>query len=151
MNTKNLVTKIALGVAAASLIFSVVTLIRAITLNTGVFMACILVVGTAIIVAICAIMLYVLSNYEAVEDDEEDTDEGETDGEAPKKSKSSRIKLVKISRKGSEKEDVEPEYEPADEEAESKEEPDEDAIEAEVDDLISDIESKNSYDLTNFE
>lgn len=74
MNNKNLITKIALGVAIAALVFSIVTLVRAIILNAGVFIAAIQVIGTAVIVAICAIMLYVLSNYE----DDEETD-AETD------------------------------------------------------------------------
>lgn len=76
---KNLITKIALIVAIIAFVFSVVTMIRAIILNVGIVLAIVQVVGTAIIVAICAIMLYVLSNT----DDEEDDGE-EDQGDDPK-------------------------------------------------------------------
>lgn len=68
----NIVTKIALIVAIIALIFSIVTLVRAIIINAGIVLAIVQVVGTAIIVVICSIMLYVLSNSEEEEDDEEE-------------------------------------------------------------------------------
>lgn len=67
---KNLITKIALIVAIIAFVFSVVTMIRAFIINMGIVLAIVQVIGTAIIVAICAIMLYVLSNTEDEEDDE---------------------------------------------------------------------------------
>ena len=73
MSGRNIITKIALGVAAAAFIFSLITLIRAIIVGVGVPFAAIQVIGTLIIVAICAIMLYVLRN-----------EDPETDEEAPK-------------------------------------------------------------------
>ncbi len=73
MSGRNIITKIALGVAAAAFVFSLITLIRAIVVGVGVPFAAIQVIGTLIIVAICAIMLYVLRN-----------EDPETDEEAPK-------------------------------------------------------------------
>ncbi len=64
MKSRTLITKIALGVAIAALIFSIITLIRAIVLGNAIFIACVQVIGTVIIVAICAIMLYVINHYE---------------------------------------------------------------------------------------
>ena len=81
MSGRNIITKIALGVAAAAFIFSLITLIRAIVVGVGVPFAAIQVIGTLIIVAICAIMLYVLRNEdletdeEAPKEDAADTDE----------------------------------------------------------------------------
>lgn len=122
---KNLITKLALGVAIAAMLFSIVTLIRSLIIGSGVLMSSILVVGTTIIVAICAIMLYVLSNYEAAED--EDDDEADEDGSD----------------------------EAAGDDADSKEAAEtlhkEHEIEQEVDELIADIEKQDKYDLHNFE
>lgn len=78
----NIITKIALGVSIASLVFSIVTLVRAIIIGNGVLMASILVVGTAVVVAVCAIMLYVLSNYEPIDDEAEENEDEEKDDEA---------------------------------------------------------------------
>ena len=82
MSGRNIITKIALGVAAAAFIFSLITLIRAIVVGVGVPFAAIQVIGTLIIVAICAIMLYVLRNEDPEEDEEapeEDEDAREAD------------------------------------------------------------------------
>jgi len=77
MLEKNTITKIALGVAAAAFIFSVITLIRAIIIGTGVLFASIQVIGTLIIVSICGIMLYVLKNED--EEAEEPAEEENTE------------------------------------------------------------------------
>ena len=71
MLEKNIITKIALGVAAAAFIFSLTTLIRAIIIGAGVPFAAIQVIGTLIIVSICGIMLYVLRKEESEESSEE--------------------------------------------------------------------------------
>ena len=75
MLKRNTITKIALGVAAVAFLFSLITLIRAIVIGSGVMFAAIQVIGTLIIVSICAIMLYVLRNEETEELSEEDEDE----------------------------------------------------------------------------
>lgn len=75
---KNLVTKIALITAIVALLFSIVTMVRAIIIKTGIVLAVIEVIGTAVIVAICSIMLYVLSTTED-DDDDGDEDEDEDD------------------------------------------------------------------------
>ena len=74
MLKRNTITKIALGVAVVALLFSVITLIRAIVIGSGVMFAAIQVIGTLIIVSICAIMLYVLRNEEPEELSEENED-----------------------------------------------------------------------------
>lgn len=81
MQGRNLITKIALGVAIAALLFSIVTLIRAIVLGAGVLIAAVQVIGTAIIVAICAIMLYVIGAYEEDEEEPQDLPEEEEPAE----------------------------------------------------------------------
>ena len=78
--TNNTVTKIALIVAIIALVFSIVTLIRAIIIKVGIPLAIIQVIGTAIIVAVCSIMLYVLS-VNGVEDEDDDEDEDENTSE----------------------------------------------------------------------
>ena len=84
MLEKNVITKIALGVAAAAFIFSLITLIRAIIIGVGVPFAAIQVIGTLIIVAICAIMLYVLRTEEPEADEEAPAEEAsEEPAEAP--------------------------------------------------------------------
>ena len=77
MLERNTITKIALGVAAVAFLFSVITLIRAIILGNGVLFAAIQVIGTLIIVSICAIMLYVLRNED--EEAEESAEEESAD------------------------------------------------------------------------
>lgn len=149
MKSKNLITKIALAVALAALVFAVLTLIRSIKYDSNVMMACILVVGTSIIVAICAIMLYVLSHYE---DDDEDGDESAEDA-ADHGADAEPVPAADV--------------EPAEDDPENGMEPDaateapqaaapatddeERDIEAEVDALIAELERKSSYDLNNFE
>lgn len=80
MDKRKLITRIALGVAAAALIFSIITLIRAIVLGAGVAFAVVQVIGTLIIVAICAVMLYVIRREEESEEAKgiEEADETET-------------------------------------------------------------------------
>ncbi len=77
----NLVTKIALIVAIIALLFSIVTLVRSIIIHAGIVLAIVQVIGTAIIVAVCSIMLYVLNT---TEDDDEDDEEEEQDEEESK-------------------------------------------------------------------
>lgn len=117
----NLITKIALGIAVAALVFSIVTLIRSITIGSGVLLSAILVVGTTVIVAICAVMLYVFNNYTFDEEDGEDDPDESADEQTEEQGQ-----------------DKTPEHQDED-------------IETEVDSLIADLESDASYDLSNFE
>ena len=126
----NLITKIALGVAIAALAFSIVTLIRALILNNGVFLAVIIVIGTAIVTAICAIMLYVLSTYEPVGDEETAEASDEDDAEAADAAD-------------------EPDSDTAEEQPEDTAAGD--PIEEEVDELLEKLESEGGYHLDNFE
>ena len=71
-NPKSLIIKIALGVAAAAFIFSIVTLIRNIVIGAMIFISIIQVIGAAVIVIICFAMLRVFSGM-----DEEDEGEDE--------------------------------------------------------------------------
>ena len=130
----NLITKIALGVAVAALLFSIVTLIRALILNNGIFMACILVVGTAIVVAICAIMLYVLSSYEPADDEEEADEQDDTDDKDQAK------EIDEAQEAQSEADDI----------TAVSDEP-ESTIDQEVDEILERLESEGGYDLQNFE
>jgi flagellar biosynthesis/type III secretory pathway M-ring protein FliF/YscJ len=77
LKNSNIVTKIALIVAIVALIFSIITLVRAIIINAGIPLAVVQVIGTAIIVAICSIMLYVLSNNPEDDEDEEEEEKPE--------------------------------------------------------------------------
>lgn len=77
MLNKNIITKIALGIAAVAFVFSVITLIRAIVLGSGVLFAAIQVIGTMIIVSICAMMLYVLRTEDPEEEIKEEDDKSE--------------------------------------------------------------------------
>lgn len=79
MLQKNIITKIALGVAAVAFLFSVITLIRAIVIGAGVMFAVIQVIGTLIIVAICVIMLYFTRFEETEDEDEEETKDQKTE------------------------------------------------------------------------
>lgn len=73
MLKNNLITKIALGVAIAALIFSIVTLIRVLVTGSGILFAVIQVVGTIIIVVICVMMLkYMRNNDDGDDEDEEE-------------------------------------------------------------------------------
>ena len=134
MMKNNLITKIALGVAVAALLFSIVTLIRALILNNGIFMACILVVGTAIVVAICAIMLYVLSSYEPADDEEEADEQDDTDDKDQAK------EIDEAQEAQSEADDI----------TAVSDEP-ESTIDQEVDEILERLESEGGYDLQNFE
>ena len=132
MKSKNLITKVALGIAIAALIFSIVTLVRSIVTGKNILMSCIIVVGTMIVVAICAIMLYILNKYEPDEDAEDDTDESDNTAEPDE-----------------EQADAEA---PAEAESEPLDAPvDQEDIEAQVDELIANLESEKPYDLSNFE
>ena len=136
MNIRDLITKIALGVSIAALIFSVVTLIRSIVMGSGVVMACILVVGTGIVVAICAIMMYVLKNYGGTDDEDEEDVEVNDAPEDTDVNASARS------------EDAEGADEPA---PKAKNTDSSDRIESEVDEIIAGLERGRSYDLSNFE
>ena len=146
---KNLITKIALGVAIAALLFSIVTMVRSFIIGAGVLMSCILVVGTSIIVAICAIMLYVLRNYDYGDDEsgededgeDEDEEESEDDDDGPDYSESKKKTVTARSESRNRKKDKD---KTIDQDKEKE-------IEDEVDKLIADLEEKSSYDLHNFE
>lgn len=75
MKSRNLITKIALITAIAALLFSIVTLVRTIIVGGSVFLSSILVVGTAVVVAICAAMLYILRKYDPDEIEDEPVEE----------------------------------------------------------------------------
>lgn len=77
MDKRDLITKIALGVALLAFVFSAITLIRAIVLGAGVLFAVIQVIVTLIIVAICAVMLYVIRREEAEAGEDETPPEAE--------------------------------------------------------------------------
>ena len=151
---KNLITKIALGVAIAALLFSIVTMVRSFIIGAGVLMSCILVVGTSIIVAICAIMLYVLRNYDYGDDEsgddesgededgeDEDEEESEDEDDGPDYSESKKKTVTARSESRNRKKDKD---KTIDQDKEKE-------IEDEVDKLIADLEEKSSYDLHNFE
>lgn len=59
------------------------TLVRSISINNGIVLAVVLVVGTSVIVVICSIMLYVLRSTGLEEDEVEDDDEDEQDEKLP--------------------------------------------------------------------
>lgn len=71
----NLIIKIAFGVSIVALVFSVITLIRAVVLGARVVFPVIQVIGTLAIAAICAVMLFTLNRQESEESNE--------DGEEP--------------------------------------------------------------------
>lgn len=75
MKYRKIITRIALGVAAAALVFSVITLIRAIAVGADVLFAAIQVTGTLIIVAICAVMLYIFRGEDELEEEDEPDDD----------------------------------------------------------------------------
>ena len=125
---KNLVTKIALIVAIVALLFSIVTLVRAFIIHKGILIAVIEVIGTAVIVTICSIMLYVLNTTDD-EEDEEDEAEDEQDEDERMKSKK-----------------------PAKKEFVQKAEKEKDITEDDIDVLLNDIDKvDDNYDLSNFE
>lgn len=138
MKSKNLISKIAFGIAAAALVFAIVTLIRSIVTGTGILLASIIVIGTAIVVAICAIMLYVLRNYEDDEPDNEPEDKPDETVRAKPKTKKAPV----LYDAGEEEKPADPK---PDEELREKD------IEAEVDRIIADLSRDDSYDLSNFE
>ena len=150
MNVRSLLTKIAFGISLAALIFSILTLVRAIVFGSGVLMACLLVVGTAIVVAICAIMLFVLRGY---------TDEADEDEAQPEENEREPAPAVRSSvRYAERREPSEPAEVSSTEGVTTESEPEKVAeapaarsVEDEVDEIISRLERENSYDLSNFE
>lgn len=173
MKARNLITKIALGVGIAALLFSIVTLVRSIVNASGVLMAVIVLIGTATVVAICAIMLYVQKKYDAYDDEDgEDDDAEDTDG-ADEEEDARRIAPSESDGDNSSftagADDAKPasaeELIPApddrgagftpilphdDPPARTASDGDRD-IEAEVDRIIAELEKESSYDLHNFE
>lgn len=71
---RNLIIKIAFGVSIAALLFSIVTLIRAIAIHAAVVFPIIQVVGTAAIFIVCFFMLRVVRNDPADEEAEDDSE-----------------------------------------------------------------------------
>lgn len=132
---RKLITKIALGISLAALVFSAVTFIRSLVLGSGVLPSLLLVVTTGMVVAVCALMMRTMAGYDDdyydglpdYEDTEDEAEEAEAE-EGP----------------------IRPADPPADERA-ADEEISSDSIERQVDDLISELEKEGRYDLTNFE
>ena len=78
MKNSGLIIKIAVGVSAIAVVFSLVTLIRSIVIRSAIVFPVIQLVGSAAIFAVCFLMLRSLKANGAVE--EEEPDETETDG-----------------------------------------------------------------------
>ena len=162
MNNSSLIAKIALGVAIAALGFSIVTLIRSIINGAGVLLACILVVGTAIVAAICVMLLSMMKNfmYDDDLDDEDDEDDEPSEQEAPATEKPSRrVSISKPSKKTRKSPDIPEKTEPAespeitgdhDNPITSSDRDDLSNVEKEVDSIIAELETKGGYDLSNF-
>ena len=159
MNNSSLIAKIALGVAIAALGFSIVTLIRSIINGAGVLLACILVVGTAIVAAICVMLLSMMKNFMYDDDleDEDDEDDEPSEQEAPATEKlSRRVSISKPSKKTRKSPDIPEKTGPAEspELTENPENPENPAdlhdVEKEVDSIIAELETKGGYDLSNF-
>lgn len=72
---RNIIIKIAVGVSVVALLFSLVTLIRALIIGSNVVFPVIQVIGSAAIFAICFMLFRSLSA--AVDDETEDADEEE--------------------------------------------------------------------------
>lgn len=159
MKSKNLITKLALIVAVAALLFSIITLIRSIVIGSNVFLSCILVVGTVIITTVCAIMLYVLSRYEdddELEDGEDsENDEEQEDRRSSASARAPRRPAKKIPRERSAyasapDEEAADDARPSDDGAEA--DPADSAdIEAEIDRIIADLERESARDYSRFE
>ena len=80
MNGKKLITKLALIVAFGSLLFSIVTLIRAIIFNQGELLASMTVLGSAVVAAVCVFLDFAVRRDEQnAEDDEDNEDDEEED------------------------------------------------------------------------
>ena len=91
MKNKNLITKIALGVAIAAFVFSVVTLIRNIVLGTMVVLGVIQVVGTALVLAICVFLMVMVKRYDDMQ--EEGSDEEPDDEQAEEEQRGAQVGL----------------------------------------------------------
>lgn len=125
---RNIIIKIALGIAIAALVFSVVTLIRTIIIRGSILIGIVQVIGTAIVVVICGIMLYVMSQYDDSEFEDEDEDEEE-----------------EVKQEDRPQEDT---YD-TDEELET---PENSEPQSEIDQLLSDLETEEKgYNLADFE
>ena len=138
MRYQKLIAKIALGISVAALVFSLVTLGKSIVLGKGVFLSLILILGTGIVVFICALLLRVDSGYD--EDEEVSGEEYEDDKDDSGHAQPDELPLVY--KKSAEPPEMIPERK---KERESKD------IEREVDSLISQLEADDPYDLSNFE
>lgn len=75
MNGKKLITKLALIVAFGSLLFSIVTLIRAIIFNQGELLASMTVLGSAVVAAVCVFLDFAVRRDEQNAEDDEDNEE----------------------------------------------------------------------------
>lgn len=119
MKSKTLIPKIAFGVAAAALIFSLVTFIKTIVQGQPqyIWIAALQVVGTALIVGVCAIVIYlsknsILEEEETVSEDskyssqnEEKTDQNIDDSVASEKANKKQDEVIVEDEKTSDKED----------------------------------------------
>lgn len=77
MKAKILVPVIAFVVACAALLFSIVTFIRTIIRGELVWIGALQVTGTALIVGVCAITIYLAKSSDYDEDEEEDIEDNE--------------------------------------------------------------------------
>ena len=81
MKNKDLIIKIALGVSTAAVLFSVVTLIRAIIIHSLVVFPIIQVIGSIAIAGICYYLFKMLRGANSEEESEEDQSDELTDSE----------------------------------------------------------------------
>ncbi len=79
MKAKILVPVIAFVVACAALLFSIVTFIRTIIRGELVWIGALQVTGTALIVGVCAITIYLAKSSNYDEEEEEDLEDNEYD------------------------------------------------------------------------
>lgn len=154
MKTRDTITKIALGVGIAALLFSIVTVVRSIINGSGVLMASIVLIGTAIVVVICAVMLYVQKKYDAYDayDDEEEEDSGAASSEEAENDLPLTADTDSCCRPDEEEQRVLGSTKSAPAQPPARTAADRDReIEAEVDRIIAELEKEASYDLHSFE
>lgn len=154
MKTRDTITKIALGVGIAALLFSIVTVVRSIINGSGVLMASIVLIGTAIVVVICAVMLYVQKKYDAYDayDDEEEEDSGAASSEEAEDDLPLTADTDSCCRPDEEEQRVLGSTKSAPAQPPARTAADRDReIEAEVDRIIAELEKEASYDLHSFE
>ena len=86
MKNKNLIIKIALGVSIVAVLFSVVTLIRAIIIHSMVVFPIIQVIGSIAIAGICYYLFKMLRSANSEEESEDESDEQTESEQEPEKS-----------------------------------------------------------------